>query len=199
MRSDHGNIQSNPVCFCIISLCVFVSPLHKIYNCTQNMSFRTLALPRIPSGGRTGKTRYVCQLCARTLDDCLFADEVTKKITPFCKSCRSILQERKTVDINDKDPSATALSRGQNTSPIGVSQIQTSSSSTELPVISDGMLNDLIQAYAIKERKRKQRCMELSVGVVPSPNWVLQWNGAEFQSSLYIATVLYHRCLVNTN
>ena len=162
------------------------------------MSFRTLALTRIPSGRKRGKTRYVCQLCTRTLDDCLFADEVTKRITPFCKSCRNILHERKRVDLYTRDNSVQVIPGGPSNSLTVSRQIQASPSSTEFQVVSDTMLNDLIQSYVHKERKRKLRCMELSVGVVPSPNWVLQWNNAEFQSSLYIATALYHRCLVNS-
>ena len=132
-------------CVFAFRCCVFLFyPLTRFYIYIQDMSFRTLALTRIPSGGKRGKTRYVCQLCTRTLDDCLFADEVTKKITPFCKSCRNILQERNKVDLYAKENSVQVLSEGQGTSPTVSRQMQTSSSSTEFQVVNDAMLNDLI-------------------------------------------------------
>lgn len=165
------------------------------------MNYRNPTLSRISSGGKKGKTRYVCQLCTRTLDDCLFADEVTKKITPFCKTCRHILQERKDADFFDAEDSSRALSNRQSNISNVSEQIQSSPYSTELEINNDPTLYtaNLIRSYVKKERKRKQRCLELSVGVVPSPKWILQWNNAEFQSSLYIATALYHRSLDNTN
>lgn len=38
------------------------------------------------------KTRFKCRMCFRILDDCLFVDEQTKLLTPFCKFCRVSLR-----------------------------------------------------------------------------------------------------------
>ena len=38
------------------------------------------------------KTRFKCRMCFRILDDCLFVDEQTKLLTPFCKFCRGSLR-----------------------------------------------------------------------------------------------------------
>lgn len=40
------------------------------------------------------KTRFKCKLCFRILDDCLFVDEKTKLLTPYCKVCRLSLQNQ---------------------------------------------------------------------------------------------------------
>ena len=40
------------------------------------------------------KTRFKCRMCFRILDDCLFVDEQTKLLTPFCKFCRVSLRDQ---------------------------------------------------------------------------------------------------------
>lgn len=37
------------------------------------------------------KSKFVCRGCSRTLDDCVFVDESTKLFTPYCKTCRSVM------------------------------------------------------------------------------------------------------------
>ena len=43
---------------------------------------------------RNRTAKLICQLCSRSLDDCLFVDETTKRLTPFCRSCRNVLAEK---------------------------------------------------------------------------------------------------------
>ena len=39
------------------------------------------------------RIQYCCEMCTRTLDDCLFVDEETKQFTPYCKVCRRLIRE----------------------------------------------------------------------------------------------------------
>ena len=53
----------------------------------------------------------------------------------------------------------------------------------------------LIQTYVERERQYRQRCTELSTGIVPASTWTLTTNSRSSisSSSVYRAKLIYHR------
>ena len=56
-------------------------------------------------------------------------------------------------------------------------------------------MQTLIQTYVERERQHRQRCAELSTGIVPGSTWTLTPNsgGSQSSSSVYQAKLVYHR------
>ena len=162
------------------------------------------------------KSKFVCRGCNRTLDDCVFVDESTKLFTPYCKTCRSVMNvesrywrvhlhvendqnrfQETSIGVpsdgslpkSEKIPNTTAAA----TSASIPSSASTSASVTPTPTSTPPLTTSQNGVFKVFSYP-KFPTIPISIvhGVIPCSNWTLV-PSSQLASPPFRAKLLHHR------
>lgn len=140
------------------------------------------------------RIQYCCAMCTRSLDDCLFVDEQTKMFTPYCKICRKLLRENRSllflyVLLLVNDTPKPRLVNAEKTKYVLESDLQPG------VVSSSGSCNATIPSNFAVWDKVSQRVIinrDALYGVLPCCKWSV-CDDKDVTGIVYDAKVVFHR------
>ena len=162
------------------------------------------------------KSKFICRGCNRTLDDCVFVDESTKLFTPFCKTCRSVMnvesrystvhllvenEQNRFQDTSISVHSDSSLSKSEKTPNItGVpasasvpTSASTSASATPTPIPIPAIFTSQNKVLRVLPYPKFPTIpFSIVLGVIPCSNWTIV-PSAQLGNAPFRATLLHHR------
>lgn len=132
-------------------------------------------------------------MCTRSLDDCLFVDEQTKMFTPYCKLCRKLLRENRSLLLCFlflvNDPPKPRIVNAEKTKYVLESDLQpdviSSNTSYNATIPKDFAVWDKVSQRMVINR-------EGLYNVLPCSKWSVCDN-KDANGEVYDAKVVFHR------
>ena len=155
------------------------------------------------------KSKFVCRCCNRTLDDCVFVDESTKLFTPYCKTCRSMMNiesryykvkllvgheptRPQDISVGGYSDSSAPKIEESLVVPTSASANATAPTSASASASPTSAPNQSAVVKVIPYPKFPAIHFSVVCGVIPCSNWAIVPSN-QMPSTPVQATLIYHR------